>query len=350
PPLARLRAAVRAMRQPGTAVSQQLVELCRTRGISLASLDYDASRPWGSTVALLDSVLSVHAELPAFTTDAAISPSDWLALSQIRVLLRILDLVFTTLAALPAEFTTIVELVPLYDTLVDNLSGFLQSAALHDDVRRAAEALREYLAQCHPFQTSPIYRLAPLFDPRLKASYYADHGMSEAWTRRVMSEAHAILSEYVVPTVAAAGGPDADAPVPSFACPSADAQQADIRAQTEAFIQLGKPSAAAQHIADGNARIFRRALATGRTELDEYMAAPLASPTMPVLAWWRIHSAAFPGLSKLAREYLSIAASSDTSTALLRKNGRPDFSQLAGVDKKLVGIYICLHHWKRSQD
>ncbi|KAJ2238354.1 hypothetical protein IWW45_000184 [Coemansia sp. RSA 485] len=340
-PLARLRAALHALRTPGADSGRQLADVCRARAISPSALEYDAARPWGSTVALLDAVLAARADLAVLVGDA-LGPADWLALAQTRVLLRILDLAFSGLAALPAEFVPIVDLVPLYDTLVDNLHGFLLSPALHADVRRAADALREYLAQCHPFQASPVFRLAPLFDPRLKASYYADHGLDEAWIRRVMREARTILSDYVAPTPSPAV---ADAPSPSFVGPHSD----DVDTQTEAFVQLGSPAVAAQHIADGNARIFRRALAAGRWELDEYMAAPLASPSTPVLAWWRLHHAAFPGLAKLAREYLAIAAASDSSAALLRKTGRPDFSLLAGLDKKLVATYICLHHWKRSQ-
>ncbi|KAJ2374492.1 hypothetical protein GGI05_007279, partial [Coemansia sp. RSA 2603] len=344
-----LRVALRAMRKHNAPGSQQLVEICRARGIALSTLDFDTARPWGSSMALLDSTLPIYSELaslPQGSAAAAISPEDWLALSQIRVLFRVLDLTLSTLAAMKSEFASIVDLVPVYDTLVDNLQGFLQSSSLHQEVRQSAEALREYLAQCHPFQASPIYRMAPLFDPRLKATYYVDHGLDEAWIGRVMREARSILSEYATPLVAPANASPVSAGSQTFTAAVPEAQQGDIRSQIEAFVRLGKPSATAQNIADGNARLFRRAIQTGRTELDEYLSAPLATPAMPVLSWWRIHNAAFPGFSKLAREYLSIPASSNSSTALLKKTGNPDFSQLAGIDKKIIGIYICLYHWK----
>ncbi|KAJ2783970.1 hypothetical protein GGI15_002400 [Coemansia interrupta] len=310
-PLGRLRAALRAMRKHDAPGSQQLVEICRARGISLSTLDFDTARPWGSSMALLDSTLPIYSELaslPQGSAAAAISPEDWLALSQIRVLFRVLDLTLSTLAALKADFATIVDLVPVYDTLVDNLQSFLQSSSLHQEVRQSAEALREYLAQCHPFQASPIYRMAPLFDPRLKATYYVDHGLDEAWIGRVMRETRSILSEYATPLAAPANASPTSAASQTFTAAVPEAQQGDIRSQIDAFVQLGKPSATTQNIADGNARLFRRAVQTGRTELDEYLSAPLATPAMPVLSWWRIHNAAFPGLSKLAREYLSIPA------------------------------------------
>ncbi|KAJ1900053.1 hypothetical protein LPJ66_001725 [Kickxella alabastrina] len=379
-PIGKLRLAVQALSQPGAPGAQQLVELCRTRSITLNTLDFDYTRTWESTMTLLDSALSIYSELSIILSSATpaaaessdtILPEEWLSLSQTHVLLRILDLAITTLARLPTEFPSIVDVVPVYDTLIDNLQGFLQTVSLDDLVRRTGESLRDYLAQCHPFQSSPIYRLAPLFDPRLKTAYYADRGLDEAWTSRTMREARSILSEYIVPisnSKSADSASDDNGASRIFAPTAAIAtavqladdtggQQSVIKSQIDAFIQLSKPSATNQLIADSKAHIFKRALASGRTELDEYISAPLASPSMSVLSWWRIHHLAFPGLSKLAREYLSISACSNNLTALLLAksegaaavtggSGRRDYSQLVGMDKKLVGVYICLNQWQ----
>ncbi|KAJ2611119.1 hypothetical protein H4S08_003307 [Coemansia sp. RSA 1365] len=354
-PLTKLRASMENMLAPGGAGSQQLVELCRSRGIELSTLEFDKSRPWASTTLLLDSSLAVYSELstimnsaPPSESGTALAAEDWLWLSQARALMHIVSVGIDTLSHLPEEFPSIVDVVPVYDALSDNLQSFLQTPSLCEGVCRAGEALRDYLTQCHPFQASPIYRLAPLFDPRLKADYYSDRGYDQAWTSRVMREARSLLSEYVVPTAVSTDAGNADSQSPLFMQLAASSQGSDIRSAIDSFVQLSKPAATSQLAADSKARLFRRAFASGRTELEDYMDAPLAAPSVTAMPWWRIHGAAFPGLAKLAREYLSIPASCCSISSIFKQDGAPDYSQVAGLDKKLASAYVCLHHWQQK--
>ncbi|KAJ2878430.1 hypothetical protein IWW38_006321, partial [Coemansia aciculifera] len=285
----------------------------------------------------------------------------WLALSQARVLLHLLNVATDSLAQLPAEFPGIVDVVPIYDALVDNVMGFLQAPTLCGDVRRSAEILRDYLIQCHPFQASPIYRLAPVFDPRLKTTYYADRGYEQVWANRVVREAQSMLSEIATPEAGASG--PAAAAVPAVSSPhqqpaephpiaqmASASQQSDIQTQIDTFIRLGDPNTTNQVISDSRTRTFRRAFDNARSDLDDYLRAPLAAPNVPVASWWSTHSATFPDLARLAREYLSIPASSNAVSLLLKRKPMPDFSQLVGLDKKLIAAYACLHHWQANEN
>ncbi|KAJ2624454.1 hypothetical protein GGF44_005256, partial [Coemansia sp. RSA 1694] len=259
---------------------------------------------------------------------------------------------------LPAEFPGIVDVVPIYDALVDNVQGFLQAPTLCSEVRRSAEILRDHLTQCHPFQASPIYRLAPMFDPRLKATYYADRGYEQVWASRVVREAQAMLSEFATPEAAAPPPPPPSHDTASssntephpFVQSVSASQQSDIKAQIDTFIRLGDPKTTSQVIADSRTRTFRRAFASARSDLDDYLSAPLAAPNVPVASWWSTHNATFPELSRLAREYLSIPAASNAVSLLLKRKSMPDFSQLVGQDKKLVAAYACLHHWQTNEN
>ncbi|KAJ1733542.1 hypothetical protein LPJ61_001507 [Coemansia biformis] len=345
-PLAKLREAIRDLLVPGQPGSQQLVELCRGRDIRPSALEFDETRPWASTAQLLDQALAIYVDLSTVLDAAAPTPEEWLWLSQARALMRLVDVGIDALLHLPGEFPSIVDVVPIYDTLCANMQGLLQTPALCDGIRRSGEALRDYLAQCHPFQTSPIYRLAPLFDPRLKTAYYADRGYDQAWVGRVMREAKSLLTEYVQPRSAALDNEAGDGESAVFAQAAAGSQSGDIKAAIDAFIWLGKPAAASQLAADGKARIFRRAYASGRSELDDYAAAPLAAPSASAMAWWRVHRAAFPDLARLAGEYLSISASCCAIPSLFRRGSMPDYVQIAGLDRKLADAYICLHHWQ----
>ncbi|KAJ2083302.1 hypothetical protein H4R24_000949 [Coemansia sp. RSA 988] len=354
-PLAKLRTSMGNMLAPGGTGSQQLVELCRSREIELSTLAFDKSRPWDSTAMLLDSSLAIYSDLsaimnslPPSENSTALTAEDWLWLSQARALMYIVGVGIDALTHLPEEFPSIVDVVPVYDALVENLQSFLQTPSLCEGVRRAGEALRDYLAQCHPFQASPIYRLAPLFDPRLKADYYSDRGYDQAWISRVMREAKSLLSEYAAPSSAPADAESADMQSPLFMQLASSSQSGDIRTAIDSFVQLSKPATASQLAADSKARLFRRAFASGRTEFEDYMDAPLAAPSVTAIPWWRIHGAAYPGLAKLAREYLSIPASCCGTSSIFKQNGASDYSQVADLDKKLASAYVCLHHWQQK--
>ncbi|KAJ2406252.1 hypothetical protein J3F80_003595 [Coemansia sp. RSA 2526] len=343
-PLTKLRAALHSLLVVGSPGSQELVELCRSHGIELSSLEFDSTRAWDSTAAQLGSALAVYTELSAVmggVAGHALAADEWLWLSQARALINVVGVAIDAMVRLPSDFPSIVDVVPIYDALVDNLQGLLQTPSLCDGIYRAGEVLREHLGQCHPFQASPIYRLAPLFDPRLKLAYYTDRGHDQAWMARVQRDAKALLAEHVQQPSATAESSGADGGIVFAQVPAGS----DIKSTIDSFIHLGSTAAARQIAADGRARMFRRAYASGRTELDDYLAAPLAAPSTPALAWWHIHHAAFPTLARLAREYLAISASCCAISALFKRPNALDYAQVAMLDKKLADAYICLHHW-----
>ncbi|KAJ2491230.1 hypothetical protein IWW37_002482 [Coemansia sp. RSA 2050] len=359
-PLRKLSVAIRNLCRPEAPGAQQLATLCREHAVEQSAFDFDPSRPWDSNVALLDAALPIYAGLSdilhqrteAAPPAVALSSAEWLALSQARVLMHLLNVTTDSLAQLPVEFPGIVDIVPVYDALVDNVLGFLQAPTLCTEVRRSAEILRDYLTQSHPFQASPIYRLAPVFDPRLKATYYTDRSYEQVWANRVVREAQTMLSEFATSEAVAPPPQDAAAnnePHP-FALSAAATQQSDIKSQIDAFIRLGDPKTTSQVIANSRTRTFRRAFASARSDLEDYLSAPLAAPNVPVASWWSTHHATFPDLASLAREYLSIPASSNAVSLLLKRKPMPDFSQLAGLDKKLVSAYACLHHWQAKDN
>ncbi|KAJ2213522.1 hypothetical protein IW140_003451 [Coemansia sp. RSA 1813] len=365
-PLGKLRMLMYRLCTPGKPGSQQLVDLCRRNDIDLGKLVFDASAPWASTVSLLDSALAVYSDLseimaahlvaaPAGSAadsepGQAMTAEDWLWLSQAQMLLHVFGVATDSLSRLPAQFPSIVDVVPIYDSLVDNIQDLLYLGGLHENIRRSVEGLRDHLMQCHPFQLSPIYRLAPLFDPRLKSTYYVDRKCDQTWINRVMREAQALLAEYGSPAHSADSVEDSKTPQ-IFDQIAKDCSSNDIKTMIDSFTQLSRSQTTKQLAADGNARIFRRTLSSGRTELDEYASAPLAPFQTSVFSWWRLHHAAFPSLSKLAREYLSISASSGPVSSILGSSsssgsGSPNYAQLVGMDKDIISVYVCLNHWQ----
>ncbi|ORX64306.1 hypothetical protein DL89DRAFT_288369 [Linderina pennispora] len=284
--------------------------------LDAATLEVDETRLWGSTLAFVGSALAVRSELAALIIAdgmEAISQDDWLALAQIRVLLRVLDAGVAGVARAGGEFPSAVAVAPLYDVLADDVAAFLDAPSLRNDVRRAAEALRDHLAQCHPFQASPIYRFAPLFDPRLKSQYYADRQYDASWTARVVRDAQTLCA----PFAQAAAPPAHSEPLLAS---ELRAMPADVRAQTELFVRLGET---AQRLAvDGTAGVV--AGEPGCVSGDG------------------TGSARVPGHSCVER--LRVDAGARREPVL------PDYALLAALDRRLAPMYACLHQWSKQDE
>ncbi len=62
-------------------------------------------------------------------------------------------------------------------------------------------------------------------------------------------------------------------------------------------------------------------LHTVEVELNNYMMSPTIDSEMDPLTWWQVHQVDFPHLSKLARKYLCIPASSSPSERLFSTSG-----------------------------
>ncbi|KAK0147408.1 Zinc finger BED domain-containing protein 1 [Merluccius polli] len=60
---------------------------------------------------------------------------------------------------------------------------------------------------------------------------------------------------------------------------------------------------------------------TIKAELDNYLITPTIDGEQDPLAWWRVHNVNFPWLSKLARKYLCIPATSAPSERLFSASG-----------------------------
>ncbi|KAJ2773163.1 hypothetical protein IWQ56_001094 [Coemansia nantahalensis] len=121
---------------------------------------------------------------------------------------------------------------------------------------------------------------------------------------------------------------------------AASSQSGVIRAAIDALLWLGRPATASQLEADSKARICRRANASGRSELDDCPAAPLAGPSASAMRWWRARRAAFPDLARLPGEYLSIPPSCCAEPSLFRRGAGPDYAQVAALDRRSADAYI----------
>ncbi|XP_060796344.1 E3 SUMO-protein ligase ZBED1-like [Neoarius graeffei] len=80
---------------------------------------------------------------------------------------------------------------------------------------------------------------------------------------------------------------------------------------------------------------------TIKAELDNYLITPIDGEQDP-LAWWRVHHVNFPWLSKLARKYLCIPATSSPSERLFSASGNIVTCQRASLKPAKVDMLVFL--------
>ncbi len=72
------------------------------------------------------------------------------------------------------------------------------------------------------------------------------------------------------------------------------------------------------------------------TEVDQYLLLPQLSESMSfdLLAWWKNHSTMWPNLTKMARQYLALPATSDGVERLLSNGGKMHTSPRGSTKNK----------------
>ncbi|XP_063742455.1 E3 SUMO-protein ligase ZBED1-like [Eleginops maclovinus] len=79
-----------------------------------------------------------------------------------------------------------------------------------------------------------------------------------------------------------------------------------------------------------------------KAELDNYLITPTIDGEQDPLAWWRVHNVNFPWLSKLARKYLCIPATSAPSERLFSASGNIVTCQRASLKPAKVDMLVFL--------
>ncbi len=81
-----------------------------------------------------------------------------------------------------------------------------------------------------------------------------------------------------------------------------------------------------------------------KAELDNYLMTPTIDGEEDPLAWWRMHNVNFPWLSKLARKFLCIPATSSPSERLFSASGNVVTCQRSCLKPSKVDVLVFLTH------
>ncbi|XP_019150660.1 PREDICTED: zinc finger BED domain-containing protein RICESLEEPER 2-like [Ipomoea nil] len=138
----------------------------------------------------------------------------------------------------------------------------------------------------------------------------------------------------------------ASSSVPSVPVPSVPVS---VQLTSASSVSVGKP----QHFL--KSQIKKQRLESGgkkQTELDMYLSEGIVEEeeSFDILGWWKINSARFPVLSKLARDVLAIPISTVASESAFSTSGRVLDPFRSSLTPKIVEALVCKQDWLRKQN
>jgi len=86
---------------------------------------------------------------------------------------------------------------------------------------------------------------------------------------------------------------------------------------------------------------------SGADELQNYLSELQASGDQDVLLWWKVHSSKYPNLSKMARDFLMISATSVPCERIFSTGANIISDRRNRLTPDHVRECICLEDWQR---
>ncbi|XP_019169717.1 PREDICTED: zinc finger BED domain-containing protein RICESLEEPER 2-like [Ipomoea nil] len=185
---------------------------------------------------------------------------------------------------------------------------------------------------------------ANILDPRDKLEYMStqfNHMYGEEKGQTFYDKVVAGLAELFDDYSTSASSSVPSVPVPSV--------PVSVQLTSASSVSVGKP----QHFL--KSQIKKQRLESGgkkQTELDMYLSEGIVEEeeSFDILGWWKINSARFPVLSKLARDVLAIPISTVALESAFSTSGRVLDPFRSSLTPKIVEALVCTQDWLRKQN
>ncbi|KAL0223617.1 hypothetical protein P9112_003007 [Eukaryota sp. TZLM1-RC] len=86
------------------------------------------------------------------------------------------------------------------------------------------------------------------------------------------------------------------------------------------------------------------------TEIMAYEREELVPISTNILQWWNVTKVRFPRLARMARDYLSIQASSVASESLFSLAGNMVTDKRNLLTDEMIEAVMCLKSWKKNEE
>jgi hypothetical protein len=305
---------------------------CIACGIPAKELVLDTRTRWNSTYAMIKRARELRSSLYGLTNTQPglpqLSDEEWKLLDVAEQLLGAFDKVTRRLSA--TEYPTLNRVVPIYNHLFnkledlrdvcDGLADCQGNAAITDQcsptskrvLRNAIQAAYDKIKEYYDKTWAGMYAIAVILDPRCKMVYYEVN----EWDEGMIAHAKAALTRAVAEYGAAESQSD-----------QADGATLCYSSDQESF-----------------QAIKRRCVEKG-SEMERYLGTPTADMNEDVLEWWKRHADDYPCLSRIARDYLAIPATSVPAERVFSGGANLITNKRGSLDEGTIQACLCLRSW-----
>lgn len=314
-PIGNLRKIVRKIRK-STKLRQKLKQLCDFYEMKPLVPIIDVSTRWNSTYKMLSRALHLRVPFGALCLKEKalialrLDESDWETINTLEAFLKRFDRA-TQLISMERH-PTISSYLPIQNWLTESLTSCMHDE--HSFLASAAEVGLEKLMKYElNIRESKLPFIATILDPALKLNYYKEHNYSQT----SINEIKKIVSDYFETNYE-----------DTFVNEDDDEEMED-----ELF-----------------AHIYKRTKAKKvSTEFVRYINLPLTAAKIgDCLGYWKSQQSEFPCLSKMARDFLAIQA---TSVAVERDNSAgADLvtANRCALKANTIQATMCLKRWFKN--
>ncbi|GBC53601.2 ribonuclease H-like protein [Rhizophagus irregularis DAOM 181602=DAOM 197198] len=259
----------------------------------------DVSTRWNSTEIMLERALTL--KQPLHNTASAdkdlkkyiLLEEEWERILEIRGILQ--HYKKCTDLSVSQQYPTLSYTIPMYNFLLDKLEDEYDkrkesdkeedeeeddddsdddNESENDEILCALKQSIEKIKKYYTFTSGLIYTAATVLDPRIKLQYYKDNMWEESFIQEARKQVTNLWKTTYKPNI------------------SENVEPSD-NADDELF-----------------GHIFKKRKIEEKDELSIYLNEGVAPGKTDILMWWKLHEIEYPNLSKMARDYLSIPATS----------------------------------------
>ena len=281
----------------------------------------DVPTRWNSTADMLDRALKLKDSLVAFSSifdsgkkaneaPLSLSPDSWINFE--RLFEYLLPFRKATLKICGDINPSLSMVVPLYNILMDHLKTWMEKTDPQEPLHRASIIANAKITDYYDL-TSDCYTISTVLDPRFGLNYYQQD-------KTAKSDSYKEVFDIV------------NAVYLRFYCPDESIDTPSVTDETEDFLfklpseKISPKSEFQNYCTDGAWRNI------GRRNED-------------VLLWWKLNANIYPNLSRMARDYLAIPATSTSSERLFSGGKHLISDTRACLSPSSIQACQCLKSW-----
>lgn len=320
--ISRLRSGLVSIKRSTTRM-ERLKELCETVNPKVRYLKpiLDVSTRWNSTADMLERAIELRSPLEiAFGElqrsskehkDLELRNADWAIFHEYLSFLK--PYRELTVLVCGDKFPSQSLVIPYHKLLIANVVKTMNSPTSTDLLKKCAQAAKSKLDEYEP-PSGLSSIIASVLDPRLKT----ETSLQSLLNDKIQSVEHL------------------------------------MRLVNDEYIRVYAPKSASNHVNDDpvedslSGMLFKRRKVDVSDEFIAYRRQPPVDGKADPVDWWRQHQEEFPNLSRMARDYLSIAASSASSERHFSKARYLITDSRSCLATESVRACQCLKSWINS--